>query len=313
MMQKFKPNLVYQQNDEAPVQIGDSRTFRFVFSTGDVDLEGDAINPKGWRLDDFNRNPIALWSHSVNSPIGRASNVHVEGVKLVGDIEFMSAEISPMADEIFKMVKAGFVKGVSVGFLPIKSEIPKDRHRGKNYLEQKLLEISVCAVPANPSALIQQAKSKGMAIPAYEAWAARHRMKQVNNPITEEILMSVGSMLKSLEREIARLKSTHKDADVERLDDADDTTPELAIKAAHAHMKAARGLFKAAGDLHEECMRCLKSAMDGSGEEEAAEDEKPEDDKPDEKADDAPADDDDDEEAKKILSRSRARSIGLDR
>jgi hypothetical protein len=64
-----------------------------VFSDATVDHAGDSIDPKGWDLGVFKRNPVALFSHmSWEPPIGRASNVAVEDGKLVGDIEFADAE-----------------------------------------------------------------------------------------------------------------------------------------------------------------------------------------------------------------------------
>src|SRR5579864_6492630 len=113
----YKPNLNGQ-----PVQLNDSRVFRFCFSDGEVDHQGDTLNPKGWVLDDFNLNPVALWSHDVKLPIGRASNLAVEGNRLMGDIEFASVDVSPFADEIYRLVKAGFVKACSVGFFPLAYE-----------------------------------------------------------------------------------------------------------------------------------------------------------------------------------------------
>src|SRR5579859_3156048 len=80
------------------------RTIRFVFSDGSVDRAGDTINPNGWELEDFLKNPVALWAHaSQDPPIGRAINVGPTGGKLMGDIEFMPADVSPFADSIYRM------------------------------------------------------------------------------------------------------------------------------------------------------------------------------------------------------------------
>jgi HK97 family phage prohead protease len=117
---------------------------------------GDTVNPAGWRLDAFRANPQALWSHkSDEPPIGRACNVAVEGDRLMGDIEFASADVYPFADQIFRLVKAGFLNTVSVGFMPIEYEFSDQAGRGIDFLEQELLEISVCPVPANANALVE--------------------------------------------------------------------------------------------------------------------------------------------------------------
>ena len=151
------------------------RKLRFVFSDGTVDRSGDSIDPKGWKTETFMENPVALWAHDSSSPpIGRASSVGAVGAKLMGDIEFMSAEISPFADSIYRMIKAGFVRAVSVGFIPLKWAFvnDKDRPYGIDFSKQELIEISVCPVPCNPNAL-QEAKSLGIDTGPLREWASR--------------------------------------------------------------------------------------------------------------------------------------------
>lgn len=152
-----------------------SRKIRFVFSDGSIDRAGDSIDPAGWQTDTFNKNPVALWAHdSFSPPIGRASGVGPFGSKLMGDIEFMPADISQFADSIYKMVRAGYVKAVSVGFIPLSWVFSKDKDRpyGIDFTKQELLEISVCPVPCNPNAL-QEAKAQGIDTGPLREWASK--------------------------------------------------------------------------------------------------------------------------------------------
>lgn len=152
-----------------------ARTERFVFSDASVDLAGDMIEQDGWETDDFDANPVALFSHaSWEPPIGRASNVGVKGGKLIGDIEFASADVYPFADTIYRLVKARFLKAVSVGFMPLEYEFAKDKDRpyGLNFIKQKLLEISICSVPCNPNALVE-ARSMGIDTGPLSEWASK--------------------------------------------------------------------------------------------------------------------------------------------
>ena len=140
------------------------RVKRFVFSDATVDLAGDVIKQDGWDLKNFEKNPVALFSHmSWEPPIGRAANVGVKNGKLVGDIEFASADIYPFADTIYRLVDGGFLKAVSVGFIPKEWKFTNDKGRpyGIDYSKQLLAEISVCAIPCNPNAL-EVARSKGI-------------------------------------------------------------------------------------------------------------------------------------------------------
>jgi len=154
---------------------GAERTKRFIFSDATVDHAGDSIDPKGWDLSVFRRNPVALFSHmSWEPPIGRASNVKVESGKLVGDIEFASADIYPFADTIYNLVAAGYLKAVSVGFKPKEWTFTNDKDRpyGIDFKKQTLLEISVCAVPCNPNAL-GEARSAGIDTAPLMEWAEK--------------------------------------------------------------------------------------------------------------------------------------------
>jgi HK97 family phage prohead protease len=153
----------------------DTRTMRFVFSDSTVDHAGDTIDPKGWDLSIFKRNPVALFSHSSSEPpIGRASNVAVEGTKLVGDIEFASADVYEFADTVYRLVKGGFLKAVSVGFKPNEWKFSSDKSRpmGIDFKKQTLLEISICPVPCNPNAL-GEARALGIDTAPLREWAEK--------------------------------------------------------------------------------------------------------------------------------------------
>lgn len=144
----------------------DARVATFVFSDNSVDRYGDTIDARGWVLDNFNANPIALFGHdssSVENVIGRAKNVRVQGNQLIGDIEFMPAETNPTAEAVYQMVKGGWLKTVSVGFQPLDWAASKDKSRpgGVDFKKQELLEISIVPIPANPNAL-GQARAAGV-------------------------------------------------------------------------------------------------------------------------------------------------------
>ncbi len=152
-----------------------SRTRRFIFSDSAVDHSNDRINQGGWDLSVFRRNPVALFSHdSLAPPIGKASNVAVVNDRLVGDIEFASASVYPFANTIFELVKGGFIKAVSVGFLPKDWKFTSDKNRpnGIDFIKQILAEISICAVPCNPNALLE-ARSLGVDTRPLREWAER--------------------------------------------------------------------------------------------------------------------------------------------
>lgn len=123
----------------------------FVISDGSLDRHGTRINPKGWDLAAFKRNPIALFGHSGGFPIGRWENVRVEGEKLIGRLVLAVKGTSTRIDELANLVEQGILRAVSVGFSVLEYGTP-----GKSqfdYEKQELLEVSLVSVPSNTNAL----------------------------------------------------------------------------------------------------------------------------------------------------------------
>ena len=138
----------------------DTGILDFVLSDATVDHYEDVIEPAGWNLATFKKNPIALFNHDANFPIGQWGNLGVRDGALRGRLQMAPAGTSPRIDEVRALIAAGILRAVSVGFRPIEST-PRPNSSGVRYLKQELIETSLCAVPANPSALLQ-AKALGV-------------------------------------------------------------------------------------------------------------------------------------------------------
>ena len=61
--------------------------FEFVMSDGNIDRMGDMISSDGWDVAAFKKNPICLFNHSPMHPIGKWSNLRVDGGQLKGRLE----------------------------------------------------------------------------------------------------------------------------------------------------------------------------------------------------------------------------------
>lgn len=133
------------------------RKMAFTITTAAVDRDGDVINPKGWQLDNFRKNPVVLWAHDYNQlPVGKAVNIVSTKDGLKAEVEFPPIGTYPFADQVHDMVQAGFLNATSVGFAPIEHEMAKGRDRGFDFHKQELLEFSIVPVPCNPEALAQR-------------------------------------------------------------------------------------------------------------------------------------------------------------
>ena len=125
--------------------------FEFVMSDESVDRVGDVIRAKGWDLDDFNKNPVALFGHSHDKPIGVWENVRVVGKKLVGRLKLAKQGTSAEIDTIRSLIEQRILRAVSVGFQPLEAK-PLEKG-GYEFIKQKLHECSLVSVPANANAL----------------------------------------------------------------------------------------------------------------------------------------------------------------
>lgn len=127
----------------------------FVLSDATVDRYGDIVEPAGWDLKNFKKNPIALFGHSSGFPIGSWESVRVEGGKLIGRLVLAAKGTSDRIDELRSLLEQGILRAVSVGFRPIEADPidPKQPWGAQRYRKQELLECSLVSVPANPAAI----------------------------------------------------------------------------------------------------------------------------------------------------------------
>lgn len=136
---------------EQRVSVSDGDGMEFVLSDGSLDRHGTRINPNGWDLTSFKKNPIALFGHSGGFPIGKWENVRVVAGKLVGKLVLAAEGTSDRIDELRKLVEQGILRAVSVGFSVLEYGTP-----GKSeydFEKQSLHECSLVAVPSNTNAL----------------------------------------------------------------------------------------------------------------------------------------------------------------
>ena len=131
--------------------VAETDGYEFVLSDPSKDRVGDKIEQSGWELRNFLKNPVALFNHNQDAPIGTWENVRIEGGKLLARLKMAARGTSARIDEIRSLVEQGILKAVSVGFKPLEAEPIKGG--GLQFKRQELLEVSVVSIPALPSAL----------------------------------------------------------------------------------------------------------------------------------------------------------------
>ena len=121
-----------------------------------VDRYNEIIVAGGWKLENYQKNPVVQNAHrysSVLDTVGKSIQTEVRGDHLFQRVAFAVAE-NPIAKITYQLYKGGFLNAVSVGFIPKRWENGSQEvgYRRK-YIEQELLEVSAVGIPANPNAL----------------------------------------------------------------------------------------------------------------------------------------------------------------
>lgn len=134
-------------------------------STPSADSDGDIVEPRGAKF----TLPLPLLSqHDRHSPIGQvvAARLTDKGI----EIEARIAKDSGLdyVEKAWRQIKAGLVRGLSIGFRPIKYEPIKGS--GMRFLEWAWHELSAVTIPANAEASIVAIKH--YSAPASEPGAA---------------------------------------------------------------------------------------------------------------------------------------------
>ena len=130
---------------------------RGMASTADFDRAGDSISAEAWTkggLNNFEKNPIILFNHDYDKPIGRATGLKAGPNGL--ELECKISKAAPA--NVAQLVKDGVLGAFSVGFR-VKDADYLEETDGLMIKDAELFEVSVVSVPCNQSATFSLAKS----------------------------------------------------------------------------------------------------------------------------------------------------------
>lgn len=135
--------------------VGDDEV-EVIISTSALARDGHILVPEGCVSDNYRRNPIWLWSHDTDVPTGNAENITITTDSISCRVRFAPRGISPRADEVNGLVKAGVIRAASIGFDPIEMEPldPKKPRGGQRITKWDWLEASWVSVPSDVKALV---------------------------------------------------------------------------------------------------------------------------------------------------------------
>lgn len=198
---------------------------------GNVDLGGDVVQPGAFKnaLAERGAERPILWQHRSDSPIGLGTFKETDTALL---IEKATLELAlPDAMKAYTLLKAGIVKGLSIGYEAVswewrKSDDP-DAWPTRVIKEAKLWETSVVTFPMNEQAMVTAVKSVDQALLDFF-----------------EAEISAGRQLSAKQLDLLRKANAHLSALLAKAEVAQPAPPEADEKAALALIEQMRATIR---------------------------------------------------------------------
>jgi HK97 family phage major capsid protein/HK97 family phage prohead protease len=201
----------------------DARIITGIATTPAADRQDDIVEPKGAKF----KLPIPfLWQHRPDAPIGTVTHATVtdKGIEVTVQLAKVNEPgvLKDRLDEAWQSIKAGLVRGLSIGFSSIKSANIAGSF-GRRFSEWEWLELSAVTVAANAQASIQTIKTIDREsraalghsdVPvvhiAVPAGASAPTIKNIEVPKPQEGHMNIAEQIKSFQaaREAKALRMT---------------------------------------------------------------------------------------------------------
>ena len=134
---------------------------RFRLTDSGVDREGDIIVSSGVDVTNWAADGSLLWGHDPSRPeyvLAAPVDVIKGETWIDATFRFASEEENPTGAMVYRMIKAGLVRGSSVGLIIHEYVEATDRggYYPLNILRGELIEHSITPIPANPRAVRQE-------------------------------------------------------------------------------------------------------------------------------------------------------------
>ncbi len=146
----------------------DQRTIEGYATTPTIDKMGDVVEPLGAA---FSLPVPLIWQHNHDEPVGNVLEAEPseDGIRVKAHIPEIpeDGDLKRMVDKAWQSVKAGLVRGLSIGFRPTEWEPLKNKLGGLRFTEWDWDELSLVTIPANSDATIAVVRS------AYQAASGR--------------------------------------------------------------------------------------------------------------------------------------------
>lgn len=252
-------------------------TIRGMASTKDTDRVGDIMDPDCWTkggLDNYMSNPIILFNHDYNRPIGRGTDVKVtkNGLEL-------TAKISKADRYISKLIQDGVLSTFSVGFKVRDADHMKETG-GLRIKDAELYEVSVVSIPANQAATFEIVKcfsptefelyKSGLTTPKGESETdvSERKINMNEEELKALVAKQTAAAVKMAmaERDAAEEKALKEKEEAGKLEDIKQTVA-VAASGTEKLLAEVKATFEANREATQSEINTLKAALQDRGEE----------------------------------------------
>lgn len=128
-----------------------------------IDRDGEVVNTDAMDITSYLKNPVLIWNHNWDKPIGKVTEVtkDVNGLYIKAEVHKLNG-----MEGKFESVLKGLVKSFSIGFVP--SEFDFLQGDILEISKASLVEISIAPVQSNPEALFRVVGTKSLGVSVAE-------------------------------------------------------------------------------------------------------------------------------------------------
>lgn len=177
-------------------------------STNDKDRAGDVILPTAWKsgVGNYLKNPILLFNHNHDRPIGKATNISFDDKGLQIDGEIIEAEAA-------NLIKNDVLRAFSVGFM-VKDADYDSKTDVFVIKEAELYEISVVSVPCNQDAVFSVSKSFETSA-EYSEFKKQFSSVDTENSVNTQVSVETNNKKEEKKMELKDIEAMLKDVAAE--------------------------------------------------------------------------------------------------
>ena len=228
---------VFRKQYESKIYIDkdDERCVISDISCNNMDEDGDMIIPQGCDFSRFMKNPIILADHAsyqLDKILGHATQIEVLSDRIRAKIQLNDL---PLAQNVYKLIKAGDLRGNSIGFI-IKGALRRGTKEFDSFIKNtgikvedgvkriinhfKLIESSFVAIPCCDNALVQSVSIKSI-VPE----------PSITTPPNKPEVTEVKEVIKEIDKSLEGIITPAETVEVKEVKEEVKEVKEVVIKA----------------------------------------------------------------------------------